>query len=179
MPDTFSEFLRTHREELGIPVARFAELVGRSPSTVRGWERGRSRPGDPQTIGAVAAVLGVEEDALAALVAGEEVVVSPTEPVVREEPAVMSGPAPRGIEQDALWTVSVGSPLERERVRRVPLLPRPPRRFVVLRADRGVRYQLRALGTILGVVVLLVMLQWALGEFRESLGDLKDSVFGP
>lgn len=158
-------------------VARFAELVGRSPSTIRGWERSRSRPGDAGTVRAVAAVLGVDEDVVTALVAGEEIVVPVTARVEQEQPATIAAPA--SYEQDALWAVSVGSPLEQDRVRRVPFLPRPPRRSVVQRADRGVRYQLRALATIVAVILLLVMLQWALGEFRQALGDLKDAVFGP
>lgn len=158
-------------------VARFAELVGRSPSTIRGWERGRSRPGDPGTVGAVAAVLGVDEDVVTALIAGEEMVVPVTDRVEQERPATVAAPA--SPEQGAFWTVAVGSPLEQERVRRVPFLPRPPRRSVVQRADRGVRYHLRMIATILAVILLLVILQWALGEFRQALGDLKDAVFGP
>lgn len=176
MPDTFSEFLRTHREALGIPVARFADLVGRSPSTIRGWERGRSRPGDPKTVGAVAAVLGVDEEVVTALIAGEEPAVPAAARLEQARPVTVATPAPPG--QGAFWAVTVGSPLEQERVRRVPLLPRPPRRFVVQRADRGVRYQLRLIATVFSVILLLVVLQWALGEFRQALGDLKDAVFG-
>ena len=41
--------------------SQLAELVGRSISTVRSWERDKSRPNDPQVLSALAAILGIDE----------------------------------------------------------------------------------------------------------------------
>lgn len=70
MEQTFAAFVAARRSELGIPLSTFADLVGRSASTVRSWERGRARPGDPNTLRAIAAVLDVDEAHLAALAGG-------------------------------------------------------------------------------------------------------------
>ncbi len=172
MSETFSHFLRERREALGVGTARFAELVGRSPSTVRGWERGRARPGDPATVAAIAAVLDVDEEMLAALIAGEEV-------DLPEETTTPPSPVSTAVEVPSFFVPTGVSPLEDERLRRVPRLPTPPRRTVVDRADRGLRYQARVVATIVAIVVLMLVLRWALGGFAEAFGDLRASVFGP
>ena len=176
----FSEFLRARRQSLDLPVARFAELVGRSPSTVRGWERGRSRPGDPKTVAAIAAVLDMDEESLASLIAGGEVEVEERATEPKDSEWMAPQPVAASVATEStFFAPSTSSPIEDQPLRRMPWLPMPPRRTVIDRADRGIRYQLRVLGTILAVVVLLLVLQWALGEFRESISDLKLSVFGP
>lgn len=58
---TFGTLISEHRQRLGLSSARVGELVGRSPATVRGWERGRSQPDDPVVVTSLAAVLGIEE----------------------------------------------------------------------------------------------------------------------
>ena len=60
----FGEMIRRGRETARISQARVAELIGRSPSTVRAWEHGRSRPSDRSYVKAIAAVLGLEETEL-------------------------------------------------------------------------------------------------------------------
>lgn len=172
MSETFSHFLRGRREALGLGTARFAELVGRSPSTVRGWERGRARPGDPATVSAIAAVLDVDEEMLAALITGEQV-------DLPEATTTPPPPGPAPAEVPSFFVPTGVSPLEDERVRRVPRLPTPPRRTVVDRADRGLRYQARVAATVVALVVLALLLRWALGGFAEAFGDLRASVFGP
>lgn len=57
----FGSLISEHRQRLGLSSARVGELVGRSPATVRGWERGRSQPDDPVVVSSLAAVLGIEE----------------------------------------------------------------------------------------------------------------------
>lgn len=179
MTETFSGFLQQRREALGISVARFAELVGRSPSTVRSWERGRSRPGDPTTVAAISAVLDVDEEILTALIAGEDVDVPGLAPEPPEVPWSAPPPPVLSEPERTFFVATAVSPLEEERVRRVPFLPTPPRRRVLERADRGLRYQARAIGTLVAIIVLVVVLKWALGGFGGALTDLKDSVFGP
>ena len=57
----FGSLIAEHRERLGLSSSRVAELVGRSPGTVRSWERGRSQPDDPIVVSSLAAVLGIDE----------------------------------------------------------------------------------------------------------------------
>ncbi len=54
--------IRRNRERLGLSHARIAELVGRSPSTVRAWERGKSTPTDADVLRSLAAVLDLDEE---------------------------------------------------------------------------------------------------------------------
>jgi transcriptional regulator with XRE-family HTH domain len=57
----FGSLISEHRERLGLSSGRVAELVGRSPGTVRAWEKGRSHPDDPVVVSSLAAVLGIDE----------------------------------------------------------------------------------------------------------------------
>jgi transcriptional regulator with XRE-family HTH domain len=59
----FGESIRRGREEAGLSQARLAGLIGKSPSTIRAWEQGRSRPADRAAVSALAAVLGLDESA--------------------------------------------------------------------------------------------------------------------
>lgn len=64
-PDTsFSGIVKSRRIALGLSQAALADLVGRSASAIRGWERGSSTPTDENVVRSLAAVLGIEEDAL-------------------------------------------------------------------------------------------------------------------
>jgi transcriptional regulator with XRE-family HTH domain len=203
MEQTFGEFVAARRTELGIPLSTFADLVGRSSGTVRSWERGRARPGDPKTLAAVAAVLDVEETHLTVLAGGERLAPppAPTQPgtpadvdeqgedpqsepaegALDEEPASddellpwVTTDAPAAPEVPAFPT-EVGAPLADDRV---PWLPLPPAHTVIDRTDEGLRYPLRIAATIVAVVVLLLLLQWALGEFGAAIGELRTSMFG-
>ncbi|MDP3984956.1 MAG: helix-turn-helix transcriptional regulator [Acidimicrobiia bacterium] len=57
----FGDMIRRGREEARLSQARLAELIGKSPSTIRSWEHGRSRPAEAGSVKAVAAVLGINE----------------------------------------------------------------------------------------------------------------------
>ena len=46
---------------MGLSQSKLGELVGRSPSTIRSWERDDSTPNDPDVLMALAAVLGVDQ----------------------------------------------------------------------------------------------------------------------
>ena len=67
------EFIKERRAQLGMTQLRLAEMLGRSASTIRSWERGATAP-PPDIREALATALGVEPDALefnVADVAGE------------------------------------------------------------------------------------------------------------
>jgi len=62
MPErTFGRTVRYRRTKLGMSQTQLAELVGRSTSTIRSWERDKSRPNDPQVLSTLAAILGIDE----------------------------------------------------------------------------------------------------------------------
>lgn len=68
---TLGDLIKRRRAELGMTQARLAELVGKSASAVRSWERGRAAPKGESTRAALAAVLGVTDAQLEAAIAGE------------------------------------------------------------------------------------------------------------
>ncbi|HEY5685018.1 MAG TPA: helix-turn-helix domain-containing protein [Acidimicrobiia bacterium] len=57
----FGGMIRGAREKLGLSHTRLADLVGRSPSIVRAWERGHTIPDETSVLSSLAAVLGLEE----------------------------------------------------------------------------------------------------------------------
>lgn len=65
MPErTFGRTVRYRRTKLGLSQAKLGELVGRSPSTIRSWERDKSAPTEAGVLHALAAILGVDEQML-------------------------------------------------------------------------------------------------------------------
>ena len=65
MPErTFGRTVRYRRTKLGLSQAKLGELVGRSPSTIRSWERDKSAPTEASVLHALAAILGVDEKLL-------------------------------------------------------------------------------------------------------------------
>jgi transcriptional regulator with XRE-family HTH domain len=60
----FGDIVRRGRERAGLSQARVAQLIGKSASTVRAWEQGRSKPADRQAVSALAAILGLNEHEL-------------------------------------------------------------------------------------------------------------------
>lgn len=61
MSVSFGDSIRRGRETAGLSQSRVAQLIGRSPSTVRAWEQGRTQPSDSDSVAALAAVLGLDE----------------------------------------------------------------------------------------------------------------------
>ena len=54
---SFARLIKRRRDALGFSQARLGELVGRSASTIRNWERGNSTPSERSDAVALAAVL--------------------------------------------------------------------------------------------------------------------------
>lgn len=59
--ESLGHMIKRRRETLGFSQARLGELVGRSASTIRNWERDKSTPSAPSDALALAAVLGLSE----------------------------------------------------------------------------------------------------------------------
>lgn len=65
MPErTFGRTVRYRRTKLGLSQAQLGELVGRSPSTIRSWERDKSAPNETGVLHALSAILGIDERSL-------------------------------------------------------------------------------------------------------------------
>jgi transcriptional regulator with XRE-family HTH domain len=84
MSVSFGDLVRRGREEAGLSQSRLAHLIGKSPTTIRAWEHGRTNPADPQAVAALAAVLGLDETELLDR-AGFEAPVARTRPSARQE----------------------------------------------------------------------------------------------
>jgi len=120
--------------------SQLAELVGRSISTVRSWERDKSRPNDPQILSALAAILGIDERQLFekadvdlpevvetgatleqtfATLSIEEVPVDDKAVASGTDPAPASDPAVVSVERFRLDLVEVGDRFEDDGAREV------------------------------------------------------------
>jgi transcriptional regulator with XRE-family HTH domain len=65
MPErSFGRTVRYRRTKIGLSQAQLGELVGRSASSIRSWERDVSTPTDPVVINALSAILDIDGRAL-------------------------------------------------------------------------------------------------------------------
>lgn len=84
MPEmSFGRSVRYRRTKLGLSQTRLGELVGRSGTAVRSWERDASIPTDVSVLQALSAVLGIDKEVLFEK-AGVGVPVTETSPTVEE-----------------------------------------------------------------------------------------------
>ena len=91
MPErSFGRTVRYRRTKLGLSQAKLGELVGRSTTTIRSWERDKSRPNDSQVLTALAAILGVDERQLFEKAEVERPATVETSPTVEEALATLS-----------------------------------------------------------------------------------------
>jgi len=91
MPErSFGRTIRYRRTKLGLSQAKLGELVGRSASTIRAWERDSSLPSDGSVITALSAVLAVDRRSLFEK-AGLEVPTEGTSPTLEEAFASLGG----------------------------------------------------------------------------------------
>jgi transcriptional regulator with XRE-family HTH domain len=89
MPErTFGRTVRFRRTKLGLSQTKLAELVGRSVTTIRSWERDKSVPTDPKALAALAAILGVDERSLFEK-AGQAVPAAEDSPTIEEALATL------------------------------------------------------------------------------------------
>ncbi|HSM45049.1 MAG TPA: helix-turn-helix domain-containing protein [Acidimicrobiia bacterium] len=91
MPErSFGRTVRYRRTKLGLSQAKLGELVGRSTTTIRSWERDKSRPNDAKVLSALAAILGVDERQLFEKAEVERPAVVETSPTVEQALATLS-----------------------------------------------------------------------------------------
>ena len=182
--------------------ARLGELVGRSASTVRAWERGSSWPTEPGVVTALAAALDLEEANLFRA-SGLEPPADAPPPTIEQAlqtiaPDGDSGSgasASDGAEEAGSRSnpplVPAGSPTSRERGRRVrerrpsppPVTVSPPtvgwqvaEPSYLEDPEQKLVYRLRWVYTLAGLLFLLIVLVWASGRMLEAVGDVLDGL---
>lgn len=111
MPErSFGRTVRYRRTKLGLSQAKLGELVGRSASTIRSWERDKSSPTEAGVLHTLAAILGVDERSLFEKAGQEMPDQYETSPTVEEalaslRPADDDGSHPEMDETDLIVTI--------------------------------------------------------------------------
>lgn len=185
-PEPLGTLIRTSRLERDLSLGQLASAVGRSPSSVRRWERGEAAP-SADVISDLAAVLGLDEEDLGARAASAHPQQGAAEPapspdVETGEDAVVPVVAPRAKTTIEDEDVVVEAPSYFETP--VPVAPQPvqrePSRYgrassaVWGRRDLWIGW-LRGFLTILALVFLAMGLMWAGGELLAALKDVLGS----
>lgn len=197
----FARLIKKRRDTLGLSQARLGELVGRSASTIRNWERGASTPAERADAVALAAVLGLEESEVLTH-AGFEAAEIEEHPTMDQAYAslaqyrVKSATADSEVEPP----VTPATAAETEDEPEDPFEPEPSEETeavevrraappTVLEAagsgepsyledpDERQKYRMRAIITAAIVVFLLIVLLWAFRRTTDSLGALWDDFF--
>ncbi len=193
---TFGRTVRYRRTKLGLSQTKLGELVGRSPSTVRSWERDNSHPNDPHVITTLSAILGIDERTLFEK-AGQPQPEVETSPTIEQELASLSpDDEPPEIPEEAepepaSILLAEPTPMTEPAGTEVPTYVAPPEPHVVTTTlppahepsymeDRSQRrlYRVRNLATIVILVALGIAFVWAATEGLGSLGAWWDDFFG-
>lgn len=198
-----AEIIRRRRAQLGLSQEQLAERIGRAASTVRRWEKGEAVPPDG-VISALATALQVAPRDLAVAFgeSGDEESETTPDPTTAAPAAPRTAappPAPSGrateppIDEQA--TVAAATAVAASAVAKAPVAAppqQPKRRSPLWRAPaldpseglsyledsrQRFRYWLRAALTIVAIIILLMLLMWAFGEFWDALGKVWD-LFG-
>ena len=207
MPDrSFGRTVRYRRSKLGLSQAKLGELVGRSTATIRSWERDQTRPTDPKVLGALSAILGIDEKQLFGKAEVSQPLLEETRPTVEQALATLNPTSPRHAdnESDAQVYKNVpASPQEPELqpassqsarqlvgVGSGPAYASPPDPLVqtpltanltdVSYMEDGSQrqlYRVRVLATLIALVALAIAFIWAIGEGMGAFGDWWDSFF--
>jgi transcriptional regulator with XRE-family HTH domain len=200
----FGELIRRGREKVGVSQARLAELIGKSPSTLRSWEHDRSRPSDPGAVKALAAVLDLEETELMAAAGFTPGEAKARRPTLEQELASLAPertvlipiagpplgeekrqPAEPSREDEPAESVPppVASNGAGNRSRKVTTVA-PPLPAMVQSAsyleDREEKefYWRRWAATGVGLLFLAVVLVWALDHAGSAIGDFIGEIIG-
>lgn len=203
MPErSFGRTVRYRRAQLGLSQAKLGELVGRSTATIRSWERDKTRPTDPKVLGALSAVLDIDEKQLFGKAEIEQPLFDETTPTVEQALATLNPTTPRhaGPEHSAGDRIPASEP-EPQRtssqsarqlvgVTSGPAYASPPDPYVqtpltanlsdVSYMEDGSQrqlYRVRILATLIALVALAIAFIWAIGEGVGAFGDWWDSFF--
>lgn len=166
MPDDLAALIRDRRHELGLTQAQLAELVGRAPSTIGSWERGRSRPADEATVEALVRVLDLDAIDTA------ERMPPPAPPASEPNGHVADAPVPPTAPDTSPTPVAVATEPAVLEVRDVP--PARP-----IRTDTDTLYRIRVLATSAAIVVLGWVFVASIDAAGEILGAITETMLAP
>lgn len=193
----FAQMIRRRRNALGLSQARLGELVGRSASTIRKWERGETLPSVRKDALALAAVLGLDETELLVRAGFEIEDESPSETMEQVFASLGRPPADQPAEaaeadqadeddasrDDGEPGTATSGPIQPSRE-----VPRAAPPVILERAAAGEPsyledplernwYRRRAVITAAAGVLLLILFLWAWDIALDSLRDLWDEFF--
>jgi transcriptional regulator with XRE-family HTH domain len=102
MPErSFGRTVRYRRTKIGLSQAQLGELVGRSASSIRSWERDVSTPTDPSVLNALSAILDIDGRALYDKAGVEPTSVDDPQPTVEQALASLAPlPLEEPLEED-------------------------------------------------------------------------------
>jgi transcriptional regulator with XRE-family HTH domain len=106
MPErSFGRTVRYRRTKIGLSQAQLGELVGRSASSIRSWERDVSTPTDPSVLNALSAILDIDGRALYDKAGVEQTAVVEDQPTVEQAlaslaPLPLEGPIEEDVKPD-------------------------------------------------------------------------------
>ncbi|MGQ0848075.1 MAG: helix-turn-helix transcriptional regulator [Actinomycetota bacterium] len=171
MSASFGDWIRRGREEAGLSQARVAQLIGRSPATIRSWEQGRSKPSDAGAVAALAAVLGVEESTMLGK-AGFEARPARIRTTVSQELSSLAAET-SDLKRTTVVTTTPEPPRHRVTTINPPPVPHlsPAARSYLEDPDQQGFYRRRMIATATILILLVAMFWWALGNTWSELTD--------
>ena len=180
MPErSFGRTIKSRRTTLGLSQAKLGELVGRTPTTIRSWERDTSVPNDPSVISALSAVLGIDERTLFER-AGVNRPEEESSPTVEEALASLTAPSSASSPRRPLAAVPASFPTtaSREVTMTKPAATPVVRASYMEDPDQRRLYQVRTIATLTVLLALAITFMWALSAGLDSLGTWWDDFFG-
>lgn len=188
MPErSFGRTVRYRRTKLGLSQAKLAELVGRSTSTIRSWERDNTQPTDPKVLSTLAAILAIDERLLFDKADVELPDVEASETVEQALATLTPDRPPRSSQEIAVESVDTPSAPQApvpaytappDPIVRMPVIPTVAEVSYIEDQNQRQVYRVRYLATLVAAVALVIIFIWALGESIGALGDWWDGFFG-
>lgn len=184
-PESFGDLIRRRRQVMGLSQAKLAELMGRTPSTIRSWERNLSAPTDHSVLRTLATVLGLPDSAVLAPLGLTAPEPAPHKTIDEQ----LSELRDDGRFDEAIRPAAkVPAPDRSVEVTTVPTRPAPPPApavpaptsapsYLEIPTER-MAYQSRAVLTAAVGFGLLLLLMWALSELRVGIGEVWSSLTG-
>jgi transcriptional regulator with XRE-family HTH domain len=184
--DALGPLIRGARLDKGLSLGQFASAVGRSPSSVRRWERGEATP-SVDVVGDVAAILGLDAEEFGAMIASahgsedrtEQPLTSDNHPdVVADSPA--TAPRAKTTLEHEHAAVEIAPYFETPTPVMPPPVQRPPSRFkrassaIMGHRDSWIGW-VRGFLTALALFFLFMGFMWAAGELLTALKEVLGS----
>lgn len=187
MPErSFGRTVRYRRTKLGLSQSQLADLVGRSPSTVRSWESDRSTPNEPKVLFTLAAILGIDERTLFDKAGVERPAIVETSPTIEQALATLAPPTgttpepePRRMPRTETAREPETQAAVAEPGRATTTLTAVPVQELSYVEDPVQRqvYRVRTLAALVALVAMAIALIWAVSQGLDGLGRWWSDLF--